>query len=349
MQQKIDMLDLYVEEIEKIIYDSNQGKYRAKQIFQWIHKGVKQFDDMTDISKALRQKLQSNYKIGKISIKEKLVSAIDGTQKYVMELEDSNIIESVLMRYKHGLSACISSQVGCKMGCNFCASGGLGFVRNLTPGEMIDQIITMQKDANERISNVVIMGIGEPLDNYRNVVKFLRLVNHPLGLNIGLRQVSLSTCGLAPQILQLAKEGLPVTLSVSLHAPNDIIRSSMMPIAKRYSLDEIINACNQYAGITRRRITYEYAMIAGVNDSKHNALELASKLKGGLNHVNLIPVNETGDVGFRRSSNKSINEFKSVLESKGVQTTIRRELGRDIKASCGQLRRRTLHAGNGGR
>lgn len=342
MQHKVDMLDLYVEEIEKILYDINQEKYRGKQIFQWIHKGINKFDDMTDIPASLRTYLENRYKIGQVSVKHRIVSEIDGTVKYVIELEDGNIIESVIMSYVHGLSACISSQVGCKMGCRFCASSGLGFVRNLSAGEMINQVLAMQNDVGKRISNIVIMGIGEPFDNYDNLVKFLRLVNYPLGLNIGLRHISVSTCGIVPQILKLSKEALPVTLSVSLHAPNDAVRSTIMPINNRYGVDDIIAACKEYVKITGRRVTFEYAMIAGVNDSENNASELAKKLKNSVCHVNIIPVNEVENTGYKRSTTKTINAFKLILEHNGIQTTIRREMGSDIKASCGQLRRQSI-------
>ncbi|HOQ37301.1 MAG TPA: 23S rRNA (adenine(2503)-C(2))-methyltransferase RlmN, partial [Acetivibrio sp.] len=243
------------------------------------------------------------------------------------------------MKYQHGYSVCISSQVGCRMGCRFCASTGIGFVRNLAPGEILDQIISIQTDVKQRIGNVVIMGIGEPLDNYDNVVKFLRLVNHKDGLNIGARHISVSTCGLVPKILELSKENIPVTLSISLHAPNDSIRDKIMPVNKRYSIDKLIEACKIYTETTNRRITFEYALIEGVNDSKDNALELAGLLKGMLCHVNLIPVNTVDGAGFRRSSKETIAKFKDILEKYGIETTVRRELGSDINAACGQLRR----------
>lgn len=340
MAERVNILDLNIEEIEKMLYDINQSRYRAKQIFQWLHKGVKEFSQMTNLPLALRTQLDGLCRINSLAVRRKLVSQIDGTVKYVMELEDGNLIESVLMSYRHGLSVCISSQVGCRMGCGFCASSGLGFVRNLSPGEMLDQIITAAKDAGKRISNIVVMGIGEPLDNYDNTIKFLRLANDPSGLNIGFRHISVSTCGLVPQILTLAGERMPITLSVSLHAPNDDIRKRIMPITKKYGVDEIVSACREYTRLTGRRVTFEYAMISGVNDSGSNAAELAQKLKGMLCHVNLIPVNEVKGTEYKRSSTRAVKEFIRILKANGIGTTLRRELGRDIEASCGQLRRR---------
>ncbi|MFZ5989073.1 MAG: 23S rRNA (adenine(2503)-C(2))-methyltransferase RlmN, partial [Bacillota bacterium] len=252
---------------------------------------------------------------------------------------DGNIIESVLMKYQHGFSVCISSQVGCKMGCRFCASTGAGFVRSLSAGEMLDQVLTIQNDAGNRVGNIVIMGIGEPLDNYDNMVKFLRLVNHKEGLNVGARHISVSTCGLVPKILKLSEENIPITLSISLHAPNDVIREQIMPINKRYSIDKIVEACKIYTETTNRRITFEYALIDGVNDSKDNAVELARLIRGMLCHVNLIPVNTVSSTGYRKSAREKIQKFKDILESYGIETTVRRELGSDINAACGQLRR----------
>jgi len=344
MEQKINLLDLTIEEISKILEDYGMEKYRAKQIFQWMHKGISNFEDMTNLPKDLRQKLSDRCYIGGIEIQDKLVSRIDGTTKYLFRLIDGNIIESVLMKYKHGYSACISSQVGCKMGCKFCASTGAGFIRNLSSGEMIGQILAMQKDQGIRIANIVIMGIGEPLDNYDNVVKFLRIVNHKDGLNVGYRHISLSTCGLIPGILRLSEENLPITLSISLHASDDETREQLMPVNKRYSIDKLIEACKIYTEVTKRRITFEYAVIAGVNDSENDARKLARKLKGLLCHVNLIPINTVEGTSFRQSERQSIERFKSILEEYGVKTTIRRELGSDINAACGQLRRKVIES-----
>ncbi|HPT90495.1 MAG TPA: 23S rRNA (adenine(2503)-C(2))-methyltransferase RlmN [Acetivibrio sp.] len=339
MKDKLDLLSMTIEELEALLLETGHKKFHAKQIFQWTHKGIKDIDGMTNLSKELRNQLKEIAYINRLEIVKKLVSNIDGTVKYLFKLIDGSVIESVLMKYQHGYSVCISSQVGCRMGCRFCASTGIGFVRNLAPGEILDQIISIQTDVKQRIGNVVIMGIGEPLDNYDNVVKFLRLVNHKDGLNIGARHISVSTCGLVPKILELSKENIPVTLSISLHAPNDSIRDKIMPVNKRYSIDKLIEACKIYTETTNRRITFEYALIEGVNDSKDNALELAGLLKGMLCHVNLIPVNTVDGAGFRRSSKETIAKFKDILEKYGIETTVRRELGSDINAACGQLRR----------
>jgi len=339
MKDKLDLLSMTIEELEALLLETGHKKFHAKQIFQWTHKGIKDIDGMTNLSKELRNQLKEIAYINRLEIVKKLVSNIDGTVKYLFKLIDGSVIESVLMKYQHGYSVCISSQVGCRMGCRFCASTGIGFVRNLAPGEILDQIISIQTDVKQRIGNVVIMGIGEPLDNYDNVVKFLRLVNHKDGLNIGARHILVSTCGLVPKILELSKENIPVTLSISLHAPNDSIRDKIMPVNKRYSIDKLIEACKIYTETTNRRITFEYALIEGVNDSKDNALELAGLLKGMLCHVNLIPVNTVDGAGFRRSSKETIAKFKDILEKYGIETTVRRELGSDINAACGQLRR----------
>ncbi|WP_265444619.1 23S rRNA (adenine(2503)-C(2))-methyltransferase RlmN [Acetivibrio straminisolvens] len=345
MDTKVDLLSMTIEELENMMAEMGQQKFRAKQIFQWVNKGIKDIDEMTNLSKELREQLREKAYINRFEIIKKFVSRIDGTIKYLFRLKDGNIIESVLMKYMHGFSACISSQVGCKMGCKFCASTGAGFVRNLTPGEMLDQILTIQNDSKNRIGNVVIMGIGEPLDNYENVVKFLRLINHKDGVNLGARHISVSTCGLVPEILRLVEEKIPVTLSISLHAPNDTIREKIMPVNKRYSIDKIIEACKIYTEATNRRITFEYAMIDEVNDSKESALELAKRIRGMLCHVNLIPVNTVSDTGFERSSKEKIAVFKEILERHGVETTVRRELGSDINAACGQLRRSLMEDG----
>ncbi|MCR4435894.1 MAG: 23S rRNA (adenine(2503)-C(2))-methyltransferase RlmN [Clostridiales bacterium] len=339
MDDKVNLLDLSIEELQDMLAGMGQESFRAKQIFQWLHKGAGEVDEMTNLSKSLRQELRDVSFIGKFKIYRKFLSQTDGTVKYLLESRDKNIIESVLMEYRHGFTACISSQIGCRMGCRFCASTGVGFVRNLSPGEMLDQVLCIQSDSKKRVGNIVIMGIGEPLDNYDAVVKFLRLVNHPEGLNIGLRHISLSTCGLVPGILRLARENVPVTLSISLHAPNDRIREQIMPINKKHSIDKIIEACKIYTEATKRRITFEYAMISGVNDSRGNALELAGKIKGMLCHVNLIPINSIESADFRKSDPKTIEMFKNILQQRGIETTVRRELGTDIHAACGQLRR----------
>jgi 23S rRNA (adenine2503-C2)-methyltransferase len=339
MQDKINLLDYSIEELEAILSEMGQQKFRAKQIFQWLHKGITDIDEMSNLSKQLRDSLNEKAYIGEPEIEHKLVSKLDGTAKYLFKLRDGNVIESVLMEYKHGFTACISTQVGCRMGCKFCASTGIGFDRHLSPGEMMGQILAIQNDTGKRIGNVVMMGIGEPLDNYDNVVRFLKLVNHPEGLNIGYRHISLSTCGLIPEMLRLSKENMPITLSISLHAPNDEIRVKIMPINKKYSIDKIIEACKIYTEVTKRRISFEYALIQGTNDSKDNALELSKKIKGVLCHVNLIPVNAVVGTEMQKSSRQQIEIFRSVLERYGIETTVRRELGSDINAACGQLRR----------
>jgi len=282
MDGKVDLLNLTIDELEELFTKMGQQKYRAKQVFQWVNKGIKDIDQMTNLSKDIRERLKASAYINKLEIVNKLVSKIDGTTKYLFKLMDGNIIESVLMKYQHGLSVCISSQVGCRMGCKFCASTGAGFVRNLTASEMLDQVITIQKDAESRIGNIVVMGIGEPFDNYDNLIKFIRLVNHKDGMNIGARHISVSTCGLVPEILKLAEENLPITLSISLHAPNDEDREKIMPVNKRYSIDKLIEACKIYTETTKRRVTFEYALIDGVNDTFECAMQLSDLLKGML-------------------------------------------------------------------
>jgi len=334
---KVNLKDLYVEEIEKILYDINQEKYRAKQIFKWIYRGVCSYEDMTDIPIQLREQLSQNLFLSCLKVLN-VQRSIDGTAKYLFELSDGNAIESVLMKYKYGYSACISTQVGCKMGCKFCASTQCGFVRNLTAGEIVDQIISIQKDADIKISKIVFMGIGEPLENYQNTIKALKLLNHQLGLNVGYRNMSVSTCGLVPAILNLAEEKLPVTLSISLHAPNNEIRNKIMPINKKYNINELLDACRKYTNSTKRRISFEYVMIADVNDSEKNAVELASKIRGMLAHINIIQLNPTTDQGLARSSANNVKKFIDILRKKGIETTLRRELGNEIDAACGQLR-----------
>ncbi len=336
----INLKDLTIEELKEFLVSLGEKPFRAKQIFSWLHKGVESFDEMTDISLSLRNKLSQVSYISTLRIVRKLESKIDKTKKYLFELEDGNRVESVVMYYKHGITICISCQVGCRMGCKFCASTIGGLVRSLTPGEILDQIIFAGKDIGERISNIVMMGIGEPLDNYDNVVKFLRNVNDENGINIGYRHISLSTCGLVPRIFELMRLEIPLTLSISLHAPTDSIRQTIMPVNNAYGTDELIDACREYANYTKRRISFEYALIDGVNDSVETADILARKLKGMLCHVNLIPVNKVEENSFEKPSKERIKKFMSVLERYGIPVTVRRELGSDINASCGQLRRK---------
>ena len=307
-----------------------------------VNKGIKDIDSMTNLSKALRETLKLKAYINNFEMVKKLTSEIDGTIKYIFKLYDNDVIESVLMKYSYGFSVCISSQAGCKMGCSFCASTGAGFNRNLSAGEMLDQVLTIKNDIKERIGNVVIMGIGEPLDNYDNLIKFLRLINNKDGLNIGLRHITVSTCGLVPQILELSKENMPITLSVSLHAPDDETRRKIMPINNKYPLDKLIEACKIYTIITNRRITFEYSLIDGVNDSLEHAKKLAILIKGMLCHVNLIPVNTVSNTGYEKSSKETIQMFKDLLERHGIKVTVRRELGSEINAACGQLRRNII-------
>lgn len=339
----IDLKDFEYAELEKFIVGLGEKKFRAAQIFKWLHEGVTSYDEMTDISKSLREKLKEISYVSTLEIECKLVSKIDGTVKYLFRLPDGNCIESVVMRYHHGLTICISSQIGCRMGCRFCASTIGGLYRSLTAGEILNQVLFAQKDLGERISNIVLMGIGEPLDNYDNVVKFLHNVNHEKGINIGLRHITLSTCGVVPGIYKLADEDMPITLTISLHAPNDEIRDSIMPINHKYKTDELLKACKYYKEKTNRRISFEYSLISGVNDSFDNAQELADKIKDLQAHVNLIPVNKVEERDFKKGTKAEINSFLKHLTDCGVNATIRRELGSDISASCGQLRKKTMN------
>lgn len=314
--------------------------FRAKQIFGWLSSGISSFDEMTNVSKPLRALLCERCYIALPQIEKKLVSKLDGTVKYLFRLYDGECIESVFMRYEHGNTVCISSQAGCRMGCRFCASTIAGFSRNLTPSEMLGQIIAASRDTGERVSNVVMMGIGEPLDNFENVIKFLELVNSADGVGIGYRHISLSTCGVVPNILRLSEKNLPITLSISLHATTQEKRERLMPIARKYSLDELIAACRKYLDGGGRRISFEYTMIEGENDSEKDAEKLANLLFGMLCHVNLIPLNTVDGRDYRKSGRNAIEKFVSVLEKHGITATVRRRLGSDIDASCGQLRAR---------
>ena len=339
----IDLKDFEYHELEKFLIELGEKKFRAAQIFKWLHLGVTDYDEMTDISKNLREKLKEISYVSTLEIEKKLVSKLDGTVKYLFRLPDENCIESVVMRYHHGLTICISSQVGCRMGCRFCASTIGGLYRSLTAGEILNQIIFAQKDLGERISNIVLMGIGEPLDNYENVVKFLHNINHEKGLNIGLRHITLSTCGIVPKIYELADEDMPITLTISLHAHNDEMRSSIMPVNNKYKMDELLKACEYYKDKTGRRLSFEYSLISGVNDSKKDAEELAKKLRPLNAHVNLIPVNNVEEREYKKGTREEINSFLKHLNDCGVNATIRRELGADISASCGQLRKKTAN------
>lgn len=339
----IDLKDFSFSELQEYLVSVGEKKFRGGQIFKWLHQGVTSYDEMTDISKGLREKLSKESYVSTLEIDRKLVSKIDGTVKYLFRLPDGNCIESVVMRYHHGLTICISSQVGCRMGCRFCASTIGGLYRSLTAGEILNQVIFAQKDLGERISNIVIMGIGEPLDNYDNIVKFLRNVNDEHGLNIGLRHITLSTCGIVPNIRKLADEDMPITLTISLHGPNDEIRESIMPVNRKYKIAELMDACRYYFDKTGRRISFEYSLIKGVNDSIKNAEELAGLIKPLHAHVNLIPVNNVEERDYKQGTRDEINSFLKRLTDLGINATIRRELGSDISASCGQLRKKTAN------
>ncbi|MBR2852495.1 MAG: 23S rRNA (adenine(2503)-C(2))-methyltransferase RlmN [Anaerotignum sp.] len=337
---KLDIKSMNITELEDLLKELGEPKFRAKQIFDWLHaKQVDSFEEMTNLSKGLREKLSETAAINGVEIVRKLVSQIDGTRKYLFALSDGAIIESVLMKYEHGNTVCISTQVGCRMGCKFCASTLDGVERGLTAGEMLSQIYAIQKDCGERVHGTVLMGSGEPLDNYDNVVKFLRLINDPKGQNMGQRHITLSTCGLVDRMYDLAEEDLQITLAVSLHAPNDGIRTQTMPIAKVYSMDRLLQACRDYADKTKRRITFEYALIHGVNDGDEHAWELVKKLRDMLCHVNLIPVNDVKERNYVKSTADRVKRFAGILNENGVETTVRRKLGSDIDAACGQLRR----------
>lgn len=336
----VDIKSMALEELTLWFQEHGEPTFRAKQVFRWLYRGVTSFEEMSDLSKSLRQMLNETCFLTAPKVVRKQESKLDGTIKYLWELGDGNCIETVLMRYQHGNTVCISCQVGCRMGCAFCASTLGGKVRDLTPSEMIDQVLFTQKDSGQPISNIVLMGIGEPLDNFDTVMKFLTLVNHPDGMNIGMRHISLSTCGLAEEIDKLAQRGLQLTLSVSLHAPDDETRSKLMPVNRAVGVEALMAACRRYFQTTGRRISYEYAMIDGVNDSDWQADLLARLLKGTPGHVNLIPLNNVEESPLKPS--RRVAAFQKRLESHGVTVTVRRRLGGDIDASCGQLRRKAM-------
>ena len=334
-----DIKSMTLEELKELMESIGEKAFRAKQIYGWLHQHFAvSYDEMANIPKSLKKKLE-DYPITALEMLDVQISKIDGTRKYLFRLNDGNTIESVLMRYRHGNSVCISSQAGCRMGCRFCASTIGGLARNLLPSEMLDQIYRIQESTGERISNVVVMGSGEPLDNYDNLLRFIRLLTEEGGLHLSQRNLTVSTCGLVPQLYDLAEEKLQMTLAVSLHASNDEKRRELMPIAKKYSIDELLKACRNYFEKTGRRITFEYSLVAGVNDSREDALELAGLLKGLNCHVNLIPVNPVRERSFVRSTREAVENFKINLEKCGINGTIRREMGSDIDGACGQLRK----------
>ncbi len=331
------------EELKEELKELEEKPFRAEQIFRWLYiEKVKSFDEMTNLSIELREKLKQNYTMCNFNIIKKLES-IDGTKKYLFDVLDENAIETVLMEYHHGKTICVSSQIGCKMGCKFCASTGIPFVRSLTAGEIVEQLIAVEQDTGDRISNIVFMGIGEPLDNYDNVIKAIHIINHPKGLNIGARHISISTSGLVPRIYDLANENIPCTLSISLHATNNEKRSAMMPVNNAYKIEELIQACKDYIKVTNRRISFEYALAKDNNDNLEDAKELVKLLKGMLCHVNLIPINKIENGKYTKSTNENIIKFRDYLNDHGIVATIRRELGSDIDAACGQLRRKNLN------
>ena len=340
--EKVCIKSMLPKQLQEYMVSLGEPSYRGKQVFRWLTQGVTSFDEMSDLSKPLREKLKEKAFITKPEIVRKQVSARDGTVKYLFGLADGNCVETVVMRYQHGNSVCLSTQAGCHMGCAFCASFEKGETRDLTPAEILDQVLFAQKDSGLKISNIVLMGTGEPLDNYDNVVQFLRLVSCPEGLNIGMRHISLSTCGLVPRIRELSQLDFQLTLSISLHAPNNRIRSTIMPVNNKYPVEELIRACRDYFAATGRRISFEYAMIAGVNDSDSCARELAALLRGLMCHINLIPLNHVEGSPLAPSSRETIRRFQEILQKKGFNVTVRRSLGGDIDASCGQLRRKQM-------
>lgn len=337
---KQDIKSMTLAELQDAFAALGEPKFRAKQVFAWLHRGAVSFEAMTNLSKPLRETLDSLYFINKPTVACKQISRLDGTIKYLWRLRDGNCVESVVMQYHHGNTVCISSEVGCPMGCKFCASTIGGLVRRLEPSELLDQVLFSQLDSGLPISNIVLMGIGEPLDNFDNVMRFLELVNSPDGMNIGMRHISLSTCGLVDKIEQLAERDLQLTLSVSLHSPDDESRSKIMPVNRRWPVDTLLSACRDYFAKTGRRISFEYTMIDGVSDSPEQAELLAKKLAGMGAHVNMIPLNNVTESGLHTSSRQAIRRFQTILEENGVTATLRRTLGSDIDASCGQLRRK---------
>ena len=342
MENKADILSMTPEELSEFVVGLGEKSFRAKQLFSWMHKGA-QIEEMSNLPAAFRAKLAESADYRLPRIEEKYVSKIDGTVKYLFSMIDGECVESVFMRYEHGNTLCVSSQAGCRMGCKFCASTLQGKARDLYPSEILGQVLAAQRDTGERISGIVMMGIGEPLDNYDNTIRFLRLVSHPDGLNIGLRHISLSTCGLADKIRTLAGEGLPVTLSVSLHTPDDATRNELMPVNRKYNIDTLLAACRDYFDKTGRRVSFEYTLIGNKNDSPAHADALAARLTAGMHatcHVNLIPLNEVAQTGLSSVNRKNAEAFRDRLANHGINATIRRKLGSDINASCGQLRLR---------
>ena len=338
--EQIEIKSQSLKELKETVAALGEKPFRAKQLYEWIHQKLSvDFEEMTNLSKAFREKLKQQCVLTALETLEVQTSKIDGTQKYLFALSDGNVVESVLMKYKHGNSVCISSQVGCKMGCRFCASATGGWTRNLLPSEMLDQIYRIQQISGERVSNVVVMGTGEPLDNYENLLKFIRMLSDENGLHISQRNITVSTCGIVPRMYDLAEENLQITLAISLHASNQEKRAELMPIANRYSIGEVLEACRNYFEKTGRRLTFEYSLVGGKNDSQEDARELAELIRGLNCHVNLIPVNPIKERDFVQSEKKVIENFQNKLEKYQINVTIRREMGRDIDGACGQLRK----------
>lgn len=339
---KKNIKDLSLEDLQEELKLIGEKPYRAEQIFKWIYQdNVSTFEDMSNISLELRKKLENNFTLCIYSILDKQISK-DGTKKYLFDLSDGNAIETVLMEYKHGYSICVSTQIGCKMGCKFCASTGVGFIRSLSAGEIVEQVLAVERDENVKVSNLVFMGIGEPLDNYNNVMQAIKILNHPKGINMGARHISISTSGLVPKIYELAEEDMQCTLSISLHATTDEKRDEMMPINKTYNIKSLMEACKYYIQKTNKRISFEYALAKENNDNLEDAKRLVKLLKGMLCHVNLIPINKIDNGNYVKSSNENILKFRDYLNENGVVATVRRELGADIDAACGQLRKKVL-------
>ncbi|GAB6181069.1 23S rRNA (adenine(2503)-C(2))-methyltransferase RlmN [Desulfotomaculum defluvii] len=339
--EKVNLRNLNLADMKKLLLDLGEKPFRADQICRWVFaQGVSSFDEMTNLSKELRNKLDQIATLSQTTILTRQVSMKGDTIKYLFGLQDGNAVESVLMKHSYGNSVCVSTQVGCRMGCFICASTINGLVRNLSPGEIYDQVLGIQRETGERVSHIVIMGAGEPLDNYENVMRFLEIINAEYALNIGYRHITLSTCGLVPKMMELAEKKLPITLAVSLHAPNDELRDKLVPMNRKYNIQKLLEACSAYTSITGRRITFEYAMLADINDSDLHARQLATLLKGLLCHINLIPANPVEEKGFERTPPERVDRFRSYLEKVGLNVTVRRELGTDINAACGQLRRR---------
>ncbi len=347
--EKCDIKSLTYEELAAAMEKRGEKAYRSRQLYEWMHvKLAGGFEEMTNLPQGLRKALGEEYEYTSLKQEAVQISKLDGTRKYLFALADGHVIESVWMKYKHGNSVCVSSQVGCRMGCRFCASTLDGLERNLKPSEMLDQIYQIQRDTKERVSNVVVMGSGEPLDNYDNLIRFIRLLSDSRGLNISQRNITVSTCGIVPGIRRLAGEGLSITLALSLHAPNDQVRKSLMPIANRYGLDEVLDACHEYFIRTGRRLTFEYSLVRGVNDNLEEARALAELIKHQHGHVNLIPVNPIKERDYVQSEKQAVEAFRHYLESRGIAVTVRREMGRDIDGACGQLRKRFIDENRGG-